>query len=362
MIRVEHLCKKFGDLTVLNDVNAEIRKGEVIAVIGPSGSGKSTFLRCLNLLERPTSGNILVDGIAMSDPATDIAAMRRRMGMVFQSFNLWSHLSVMGNLTLGPVHLLRKSREEAAKRAMELLRLVGLAEKANNYPAELSGGQKQRVAIARCLAMDPEILLFDEPTSALDPTMVSEVLAVIRRLSSEGMTMVIVTHEMEFAGNTATRVFYMDEAGIYEEGSPDQIFDNPLKGKTRAFINRVRSLQIYIESKDYDLYALHAEMQAFCEKHLLDRDLTLNVQLMAEEVLELMPEVRDTSLNLSYSEKSGDVILRFERMGSPFNPLEDGERSDDIGINLIRGRCRYVEYRYDVGINILELTVKGKGL
>ncbi|HRY33685.1 MAG TPA: amino acid ABC transporter ATP-binding protein [Bacteroidales bacterium] len=360
MIRVEHLCKRFGELTVLHDVSAEIRKGEVIAVIGPSGSGKSTFLRCLNLLETPTSGRILVDGVSLLDPATDVSAIRRRMGMVFQSFNLWSHLSVMGNLTLGPIHLLRKSREEAMTRAMELLRLVGLAEKAGSYPAELSGGQKQRVAIARCLAMDPEILLFDEPTSALDPTMVSEVLAVIRRLSSEGMTMVIVTHEMEFARNTATRMFYMDEGGIYEEGSPDQIFDTPLREKTNAFIKRVRSLRIHITSKDYDLYAMHAEMQTFCEKHLLDRELTLNTQLMAEEVLGLMPDIRDTTLNLSYSEKDGDVILTVESPGSPFNPLEHGERVDDIGIRLIRGRCRNVEYRYDAGVNILLLDLRAQ--
>ena len=194
MIRTEHLSKHFGPLVVLKDINAEISKGEVISVIGPSGTGKSTFLRCLNLLEEPTGGSIFIDNIPMLDKHTDVPKLRQRMGMVFQSFNLYAHLTVLENLTIGPIKLLRKKRAEAESRAMELLKLVGLAEKAGSFPDELSGGQKQRVAIARCMAMDPEILLFDEPTSALDPTMVSEVLAVIRRLSREGMTMVIVTH------------------------------------------------------------------------------------------------------------------------------------------------------------------------
>jgi len=220
MIRTLNLSKHFGDLVVLKNITATIRKGEVISIIGPSGAGKSTFLRCLNLLETPTGGEIYIDEIPILAKKTDVPRIRQRMGMVFQSFNLYNHLTVLENLTIGPVKLLGKKQDEASKKAIELLRMVGLAEKAGNYPAELSGGQKQRAAIARCMAMDPEILLFDEPTSALDPTMVSEVLSVIRRLSKEGMTMVIVTHEMEFARNISTRIFYMDECGIYEEGPP----------------------------------------------------------------------------------------------------------------------------------------------
>ena len=211
MITVKNLTKHFGVLVVLRDIKAENNKGEVISVIGPSGTGKSTFLRCLNLLETPTGGTILIDGTPLLDKNTNVPKLRQKMGMVFQSFNLYAHLSVLDNLTIGPVKLLGIKKDKANARAVELLQLVGLAEKAHSFPDELSGGQKQRVAIARCMAMDPEILLFDEPTSALDPTMVSEVLAVIRKLAREGMTMVIVTHEMEFARNISSRVFYMDE-------------------------------------------------------------------------------------------------------------------------------------------------------
>jgi polar amino acid transport system ATP-binding protein len=246
MIQVRNLSKHFGDLVVLKDVSADIQKGEIISVIGPSGTGKSTFLRCLNLLESPTGGSILIDGVPILTRGANVPKVRQKMGMVFQSFNLYAHLSVLDNLTLGPIKLLHKQRAEAERHALELLKLVGLAEKASAFPDELSGGQKQRVAIARCMAMEPEILLFDEPTSALDPTMVSEVLAVIRRLAREGMTMVIVTHEMDFARNLSSRVFYMDEGLIYEEGTPEQIFDHPCKEKTRAFINRIRSLHLII--------------------------------------------------------------------------------------------------------------------
>ncbi|MCX6269837.1 MAG: amino acid ABC transporter ATP-binding protein [Bacteroidetes bacterium] len=359
MISVQHLSKQFGRLEVLKDINTEIRKGEVIAVIGPSGSGKSTFLRCLNLLETPSAGSILIDGIPLLDRNTNVPKLRQRMGMVFQSFNLWSHLSVLDNLTLGPVKLLGKSRQEAEKKAIELLRLVGLAEKVHSFPDELSGGQKQRVAIARCLSMEPEILLFDEPTSALDPTMVSEVLAVIRRLSREGMTMVIVTHEMEFARNTASRVFFMEEGMIYEEGSPEQLFDNPAREKTRAFINRIRSIRFHLTSNDYDLYAMQGEMETFCEKHMLGRKVSNYVQAVAEEVLGLIPEISGLNLSLSYSEKEGDVIILCESPGEPFNPLEEGVQADDIGIRLIKGRCKSVDYRYEAGNNILLLDIQG---
>jgi polar amino acid transport system ATP-binding protein len=358
MIEIRNLSKHYGNLVVLKDVNIDIKKGEIITVIGPSGTGKSTLLRCMNLLDKPTGGSISIDGIPILDKKTNVPKIRQRMGMVFQSFNLYAHLSIIENLTIGPIKLLGKSREEAETRAVELLKLVGLAEKTYSMPEELSGGQKQRVAIARCMSMDPEILLFDEPTSALDPTMVSEVLSVIRRLSKEGMTMIIVTHEMEFARNISTRVLYMDEGVIYEEGPPEQIFENPVKPKTRAFIHRIRSLDIPITSPDYDLYAVQAMLQTFCEKHFLSERVSEFVVFVAEEVLLLQKDFSDTHLKLSYSEKSGTVDLRCESAGAPYNPFDDPELEDEIGLMLIKGRCHHVEYQLDDNRNILLLQIK----
>ena len=358
MIRIRNLTKSFGALEVLREINADIHKGEVISVIGPSGSGKSTLLRCMNLLEVPSGGQIYVDDVPLLNRHTNVPEVRRRIGMVFQSFNLYSHLTVLENLTIGPVILLGKKRKEAEAKAIELLKLVGLAEKVFSLPEELSGGQKQRVAIARCLAMDPAILLFDEPTSALDPTMVSEVLAVIRRLSKEGMTMVIVTHEMEFARSISNRVFYMDEGIIYEEGPPEQIFEQPVKQKTKVFIHRIRSLELHITSPDYDLYAIQAEMQGFCEKHFLSPRMAEFVQLLAEEILLLQNDFSDILLRLSYSEKSGTITMNCESAGAPENPLKENLTMDDIGLKLILGRCESVEYTYEEGRNKLLLRVK----
>ena len=239
LISVSHLRKSYNGVTVLKDVNAEIGKGEVISIIGPSGTGKSTFLRCLNRLETPDGGRIVVDGQDVTDPKTDIPAVRRKMGMVFQNFNLFGNLTVIGNIMAAQCDLLKKTPAEAKAKAMELLARVGLAEKADALPDELSGGQKQRIAIARALAMDPDILLFDEPTSALDPTMVGEVLAVIKDLAKTGMTMLIVTHEMGFARDVSTRIFFMNEGIIYEEGAPDAIFNHPTKPKTIEFVGQV---------------------------------------------------------------------------------------------------------------------------
>lgn len=359
MIRIENLSKHYGDLIVLRDISTVIHKGEVISVIGPSGTGKSTFLRCLNLLEIPTGGAIFIDGIPILDKRTNVPRIRQRMGMVFQSFNLFAHLTVVGNLTIGPVKLLGKSKEEAAARAVELLKLVGLAEKADAYPDELSGGQKQRVAIARCMAMDPEILLFDEPTSALDPTMVSEVLAVIRRLSREGMTMVIVTHEMEFARTISSRVFYMDEGIIYEEGAPQQIFDNPQREKTRAFINRIRSLNFHIQSRDFDLYALQGEIASFCEKHMVGAKLTGYAVHIAEEALLLQHDFHDIDIRFAWSEKEEFLLLTCESSGLPVNPLEVEADADDLSVRMIRARCDQVDYQYREGRNVMNLRLKG---
>lgn len=358
MIHIENLSKHFGDLVVLKDISTHIDQGEVISIIGPSGTGKSTLLRCMNLLETPTGGNIIIDGISMLDKHTDVPGLRQRMGMVFQSFNLYAHLNVMENLTIGPRKLLGKTREEANEKALELLKMVGLSEKAYSLPHELSGGQKQRVAIARCLAMEPEILLFDEPTSALDPTMVSEVLAVIRKLSKEGMTMVIVTHEMEFAKNISTRVFYMDEGVIYEEGSPTQIFENPQREKTRTFIHRIRTLEIPVTSPYFDLYAIQGTIQIFCEKHLLSKHLTDFVLLMAEEILLLQKDYSNILLKLYFSEKDGTLDFVCESTGDLYNPLTDKDLEDDIGLRLILGSCQTVTHSYADGFNRILMKIK----
>ena len=238
-ITVKNLKKNFGPLEVLKDINLEIEEGEVVCLIGPSGSGKSTFLRCLNRLEDITDGLVMVDGHLMSDKKIDLNKIRENIGMVFQHFNLFPHLTVLENITIAPVELKKMTKVQAREKAMELLDKVGLAEKAEVYPAQLSGGQKQRVAIARALAMGPDIMLFDEPTSALDPEMVGEVLEVMKQLAADGMTMVVVTHEMGFAREVADRVVFMDGGYIVEEGTPEEVFGHPKEERTISFLNKV---------------------------------------------------------------------------------------------------------------------------
>lgn len=239
MINITNLHKNFGDLEVLKNISTEIKKGEIISIIGPSGSGKSTFLRCINKLEEPSSGHIYIDGMDLMDKNTDINKIRERVGMVFQHFNLFPHMTVLDNLTLSPIMVKKESKEEAEKYALSLLEKVGLADKANSYPSQLSGGQKQRIAIARALAMKPEVILFDEPTSALDPEMIKEVLDVMRNLAKEGMTMLIVTHEMGFARNVANRILFMDNGEIVEDCSPKEFFENPTNERIKDFLNKV---------------------------------------------------------------------------------------------------------------------------
>lgn len=239
MIEVKNLCKSFGDLQVLKGISETINDREVVCVIGPSGSGKSTFLRCLNLLEEPSGGEVFLDGKKINDSDVDIDEIREKLGMVFQGFNLFPHMTVLDNLTLAPIKVKGMEKAAAEEKARKLLETVGLADKAEKYPASLSGGQKQRVAIARALAMDPEIMLFDEPTSALDPEMVGEVLNVMKNLAENGMTMVIVTHEMGFAREVADRVFFIDEGNILEQGTPAELFGNPQHDRTKNFLSKV---------------------------------------------------------------------------------------------------------------------------
>jgi polar amino acid transport system ATP-binding protein len=239
VIDVINLNKKFGTLHVLKGIDVSIKKGEVVVVIGPSGSGKSTFLRCLNLLEHPSAGKVIFEDVDITDKSNNINKQRQKMGMVFQNFNLFPHLSIIENITLGPIKLKNVPKNKAEEDAKLLLKRIGLEDKANNYPVQLSGGQKQRIAIVRALAMSPDVMLFDEPTSALDPEMVGEVLEVMKELAAEGMTMVVVTHEMGFAREVATRVLFMDEGMIKEEGSPEEIFSNPKNDRTKEFLSKV---------------------------------------------------------------------------------------------------------------------------
>lgn len=311
MIQIKNLEKKFGNLTVLKDVNINIRRGEVISVIGPSGTGKSTLLRCMNLLEYPTGGSIIVDGEELLSAAkVDAPKLRRKMGMVFQSFNLFDHLSVLENVCIGPIKLLGMSKVEATRNAMRLLKMVGMAEKARSMPSELSGGQKQRAAIARCLSMNPEIILFDEPTSALDPTMVSEVLSVIRALASQGMTMVIVTHEMSFARRVSTRVLYMDQGVIYEEGTPEEIFGAPQRERTRIFVNNIRDFHYTVHSEDFDFFELEAGFRNFCSKYFMSEDDVQKALNLASVVLKHVPfSYGEVYLVYRFAEKTGHLAL-----------------------------------------------------
>ena len=315
MISVKNLSKTFRDklpeFTVLRDVNCEISKGEVISIIGPSGTGKSTFLRCINRLETPTSGQIFIDGEDILSPKADLPRLRRKIGMVFQSFNLFNHLSIMQNLCVGPVKLLGMNRTDAEQQGLRLLQMVGLANKADSMPDVLSGGQKQRVAIARCLAMKPEIILFDEPTSALDPTMVHEVLTVMKRLADDGMTMAIVTHEMDFARQVSSRVFFMYDGIVYEDNTPDVIFEHPTRPATQRFINRLRNLDFNIESKDYDFLSMEGQIRAFLANYQVGMPRIIQtlrlVQLLTDR---LLPFTGPVDLTIDYSERNKNIYMQ----------------------------------------------------
>lgn len=355
LIHVEHLHKEYADVFPLKDVNTVIHKGEVITIIGPSGTGKSTFLRCLNRLETPTGGKITIFGEDTGKKETDLCSLRKRMGMVFQSFNLFPHLTVIENIMLAPTLLKGETKQDAFAYGMYLLKNVGMAERALSYPDELSGGQKQRVAIARTLAMRPEIVLFDEPTSALDPTMVGEVLAVIRQLAAKGLTMMIVTHEMKFARDVSTRIFYMDEGQIYEEGTPEEIFDRPRKEKTRAFVKRLKVMRLQITSPEYDFIAMNESLQQFGEKHLMNSYQIENMRRVFEEIcaLNIIPnrDGKDTlEIFTEYYEADGKLTMRFVWGGRPYDPLKEG---DEISVRLVRSVLKDSQYTYEEGQNQL---------
>ena len=351
MIKLEHVKKVYPNVTPLSDVSTEIHDGDVISVIGPSGTGKSTLLRCINLLERPDGGRIFLDNEEITSPKCNVPKVRQKMGMVFQSFNLFGHLTVIENIMLSPVKLKGVSRQSAFDEGMKLLRQVGLADKMLNYPHELSGGQKQRIAIARALAMTPTVILFDEPTSALDPTMVGEVQAVIRDLAKTGKTMMIVTHEMNFARTVSNRVFYMDEGGIYEDGSPEQIFSSPTRDKTRRFIQRLKVLEIEINGRDYDFPAAVASIENYCRKNLVAHRTCNRLQLAFEELVQqtLLPKLDNPDVNvvIEYSEEKNEAAMNVNCNLKSVNLLET---ADELSLTVLKGITSNIEYSDEDGI------------
>lgn len=345
MIELKHLEKKYENATPLADVNAVINEGDVISVIGPSGTGKSTLLRCINMLEQPTGGQIIFDGVDITAPKYDITLARRRMGMVFQSFNLFGHLTVIENLMLSPMDILKKSKKEARETGLELLKRVGLAGREYRYPDQLSGGQRQRVAIARTLAMDPDVILLDEPTSALDPAMVGEVQSVIRDLAQTGKTMLIVTHEMNFARAICNRVFYMDQGGIYEDGSPEQIFDNPQKELTRRFIQRLKVLELKIDEHDYDFLSAGSEIDKFCMKSDITPKIKYRIRLVFEELMQqiILPVLDEPHISVTaeYSEKENLVNMTVLYNGDRFDPADT---DNDLSYRLLNSMVQDMHY------------------
>ena len=350
MIEIRNLKKEYDSVTPLEDVTVTVNDGDVISVIGPSGTGKSTFIRCLNLLERPTSGQIIYNGEDITVKGYDARKVRRKMGMVFQSFNLFGHLTVIENLMLAPMDLMGVTKQAAYDTGMELLKRVGLAEKAYAYPDELSGGQKQRVAIARTLAMDPDVILLDEPTSALDPTMVSEVQAVIRDLSKTGKTMIIVTHEMNFARAISNRVIYVDEGGIYEEGTPDEIFDDPKKDKTRRFIRRLRLFETEIDSKEYDFISLGVELDTYLMQNDVPPADKYRIRLAIEETVQqiLLPRLTDPKMHITveYSESDGSSNISITYNGDRFDVRDT---DNELSLSVLENMAGDIDYKFIEG-------------
>ena len=341
LIEIKNLRKEYPNSVPLKNVNVNIEAGEVVGIIGPSGTGKSTFLRCINRLETPTSGEIWVDGVNVCDSKTDLAAVRSKMGMVFQSFNLFPHKMAVENIMMPQQQLLGVSAKDAYEEALVQLRKVGLESKSRRYPDELSGGQKQRVAIARALAMHPKIVLFDEPTSALDPSMVSEVLNVMADLAKTGLTMLIVTHEMRLARDLPTRIFFMDEGGICEDGTPDQIFSHPQKERTRNFIYRIRSWE-YSVSAWVDIYEMMGSLEDFCRRQFMGSKASTRCQLAVEELTSsvLLPALQNNhtvtvDLRLNAGEEGKEMRLEVDHHLLPDENLFSNP-DDDISLSILR--------------------------
>lgn len=346
MIDVNHLHKVYAEkdglqTVALKDVSLHIERGEVVSIIGPSGAGKSVFLRMLNLLERPTSGSIMVAGEEILEKDYPLHRLRQRMGMVFQNFNLFKHLTVKENVTLAPMKVLGLSREEAEKEAMETLRKVAMADKANALPTDLSGGQQQRAAIARCLAMKPDIILFDEPTSALDPTMVGEVQGVIRQLAQEKMTMLIVTHVLQFAREVSTRTVFMENGSIVEDAPSDTLFSNPRETSTRAFVHRIRSLVFDIRNIDFDFYDMTSQIKQFCIKHNLADKMNPVTHVVEEMLLILSNYTSPVHIEVNYSEMTQDTSVAVLHIGETLPPLDRAD-TDELSAMIVKGMSKSI--------------------
>ena len=354
LIEVKGLKKSFGSLEVLKGIDLTVNQGKRIAIIGGSGCGKSVFLRSLCLLEKPDAGQVFIDGKEITAKGADVDLIRRSMGMVFQKFHLFSEMDVMDNLCLAPVRLLKMKREDAEKKAMELLAQVGLANRAHAWPTVLSGGQQQRIAICRCLMMEPKVLLFDEPTSALDPTMVGEVLAVIRMLAKRDMSMLIVTHEMNFAREVASRVLFFADGGIYEQGTPAEIFDAPQRKKTVAFIHKIKYFNFDITDKQFDLMALQGGIQTFGEKYGLNGRYIYRLQICCEELIYEMlnrcfPGNGPVSMNLNVAYAEADRTVEIEMLcgGEACNPFEQTE--DGLGVTILKNMAKKLDCQRESG-------------
>ena len=344
MIRFEHISKVYEDATPHKDVNGVINKGDVVTIIGPSGTGKSTLLRMINGLEKPTSGRIYFDGEEITAPDYDIIKLRRKIGMIFQSFNLFNNLNVLDNLVVPQIDILKTGKNTAREKALETLKKVGLDRQADRMPDQLSGGQKQRVAIARALVMEPEVILFDEPTSALDPTMVNEVENTIKWLAENNTTMVIVTHDMKFAREVSTRIFYMDQGEIYEEGTPEEIFENPKRSRTKAFITNEKVLDININGEEFNLNQINSSIRDFCRSQKLSDDNTYNLSSVFEElVLQCILSHKKNAViafSVFFNGEFLEYKIKFD--GDRYDPLAE----DSISARIVNSNVKDYSYRY----------------
>ena len=371
VIEVHGLKKSFGNLEVLRGIDLTVEEGERIAIIGGSGCGKSVFLRCIELLETPNAGKIFIDGQEITAQGVNIDKIRRSMGMVWQRFNLFTHMNVMENLTVAPIKLLGMTEDAAREKALSLLAQVGLTSKAEAYPEFLSGGQQQRIAICRSLMMNPKVILFDEPTSALDPTMVGEVLAVIRMLAKQNLTMIIVTHEMNFAREVASRILFFADGEIYEQGTPAEIFDAPKRPKTVAFIHKQKYFSYEISERQFDLMKMQGGIQTFAEKYGLSARRTNRLQLGCEELIyEMLAHACDgdgdgddikISIDITYSEVDNSVEIKFTCAGKNYNPLDkdfDEELDEDnLGATILHNLAKNFSHEYSDGVNNIKFNL-----